>query len=360
MHGARTIKKGAFMNFYNQQKSFYCGVDLHARNIYICIIDKKRNILVHRQLSNQDTDIFLKILKPYKRDIVVACESCFPWYWLADLCADNGIEFIMGHALYMKAIHGGKVKNDRIDSHKIALLAQSGTFPLSYVYPREKRHLRDLLRRRLYFVNIKTKILSHIQIVNFQANNEAIGRLSKAKTRRLGVPSKFKDPDIKKTVESDLDMISHYDRIINDLEEYILARAKENHSKELAILMSVRGIGEIIGLTILLEIDTLDRFPSHQKLASYSRLVKCIHESAGKKYGTGGAKIGNPYLKLAFSEASVYVAKFNPRIKKYLSKMESKFGKGKSKAILAHKIERAVYHMLKNGTVFDEDKFLRN
>ena len=99
---------------------------------------------MHKQLRNRDTELFLKILEPYKDNIVVAAESCFAWYWLADLCADQNIEFILGHALYMKAIHGGKSKNDRIDSNKIALLASNGMFPLAYVYPNQKENERLL------------------------------------------------------------------------------------------------------------------------------------------------------------------------------------------------------------------------
>ena len=140
------------MRFYSSKKKFYCGADLHARDIYICIMDQDHNILVHRRLRRQSTDLLLKILEPFKDSIVIGAESCFAYYWLADFCDDHEFEFILGHALYMKAIHGGKAKNDRIDSKKISLLIQSGMFPLAYVYPKEKRSLRDLLRRRLFFV----------------------------------------------------------------------------------------------------------------------------------------------------------------------------------------------------------------
>ena len=118
------------MNFYNPNKLFYCGIDLHARTIYICIMNKNRKVLVHRQIRNNSTDLFLKILQPYKHDLVIAAESTFAWYWLADFCVDNDINFVLGHALYMKTIHGGKAKNDRVDSKKITLLLQGGMFPL--------------------------------------------------------------------------------------------------------------------------------------------------------------------------------------------------------------------------------------
>ena len=348
------------MNFYNPNKLFYCGIDLHARNIYICIMNKDREVLVHRQIKNNSTDLFLAILQPYKHDIVVGAESTFAWYWLADLCADNDIDFVLGHALYMKAIHGGKAKNDRIDSKKIALLLQGGMFPLAYVYPKGKRAMRDLLRRRLHFVRLRGELFAHIQIVNYQNNNSPLPRLGNNKSIRNDVPHLFEKETTRKIVEADLDLIKYYDEFIPKMEWHIFSKTTQLYQKELAILSSARGMGKIIALTILFEVDSIERFPSVQDFASYSRVVKCTHESAGKKYGTGGAKIGNPYLKYAFSEAACLMAKYNPGIKTYLQKMERKHGKGKGKVILAHKIARAVYFMLKRNTVFDINKFLNN
>ncbi len=332
------------MRFYNAIRQFYCGVDLHARSIYICIMNKDRKVLVHRKLKNCSTDILLRILQPYKRDLAVSAESAFAWYWLADFCAENDIEFVLGHALYMKAVHGGKAKNDRIDSKKITLLMQGGMFPLAYVYPGEKRALRDLLRRRLHFVRLRGELFAHIQTVNYQNNNPSLPRLGNCKSARSNVADRFDNETTRKIVESDLEMIEYYDQLIPKLEWYIFSRTTQLYQKELAVLTSARGMGRTIALTILFEVDSIDRFSSVQEFASYCRVVKCTHESAGKKYGTGGAKIGNPYLKYAFSEAVYCMARHNPHIRKYLQKMERKHDKSKGKIILAHKIARDVRH----------------
>ena len=106
------------MNFYTKHHSFYCGIDLHAKQMFLCILDQKGDVLLHRNMPN-DLKLFLKLIKPFRSDIVVCCECIFCWYWLADFCHDNSIPFVLGHALYMKAIHGGKAKNDRIDSLKM-------------------------------------------------------------------------------------------------------------------------------------------------------------------------------------------------------------------------------------------------
>ena len=261
------------MRFYDSQKQFYCGIDLHARSIYLCLMDRERRVLVHRKLKNGSTDLLLKILQPYKHDLVVAAESCFAWYWLADFCADNDIEFILGHALYMKAIHGGKAKNDRIDSKKIALLVQGGMFPLAYVYPKGKRALRDLLRRRLHFVRLRGELFAHVQIVNYQNNNRPLPRLGNNKSIRDEVPELFENETTRKIVESDLDLIKYYDEFIPKLEWHIFSKTTQLYQKELAILSSARGMGRIIALTILFEVDSIDRFPSVQDFASYARVT---------------------------------------------------------------------------------------
>ena len=116
------------MNFYTRQHKHYCGIDLHAKAMYVCILDPQGTKLVHKNLPTTP-DAFLRIIAPYREDLVVGVECMFTWYWLADLCQQEGIAFVLGHALYMKAIHGGKAKNDKIDAHKIVVLVRGGMCP---------------------------------------------------------------------------------------------------------------------------------------------------------------------------------------------------------------------------------------
>ncbi len=119
------------MQFYNQQHKYYCGIDLHARKMYICIINHKGKVKVHMNIKT-DSELFFELVLPFMEDIIIGVESVFCWYWLTDLCAEHQIPFTLGHALYMKAIHSGKTKNDKIDSYKIALLLKDGNFPTAY------------------------------------------------------------------------------------------------------------------------------------------------------------------------------------------------------------------------------------
>jgi transposase len=129
------------MRFYTKPHQFYGGIDLHARTMYLCILNQDGEIMMHRNMKAAP-EPFLKTIAPYREDLVVCVECLFTWYWLADLCAREEIAFVLGHALYMKAIHGGKAKNDTIDAHKIAVLLRGGMLPQAYVYPAEMRGRR--------------------------------------------------------------------------------------------------------------------------------------------------------------------------------------------------------------------------
>lgn len=345
------------MRFYTKQHKFYCGIDLHTRKMYVCVLGSAGEIMVHRNLDT-DANAFLELIAPYREDIVVAAECMFTWYWVADLCAAEGIPFILGHALYMKAIHGGKSKNDKIDSHKIAVLLRGGMLPQAYVYPEKMRATRDLLRRRNHLVRKRAELFAHIQNTKSQYNlPEDLGRIAKPKNRH-GVIERFDDPSVRKSMEVDLRMIEAYDRIIIPLERDIIKTANGHNALSYNLLQTIPGVGRILALVMLYEIEAIDRFETVQDFASYARLVKCAKESNGKKYGSSGKKIGNAHLKWAFSEASVLFLKGNEPAKKYLDRLAQKHGKGKALSILAHKLGRAAYYMLKNKVAFDRDKFL--
>ena len=284
----------------------------------------------------------------------------FSWYWVADLCREKKIAFVLGHALYMRAIHGGKAKNDKIDSHKIAVLMRGGMFPEAYVYPREMRGTRDLLRRRMHLMRKRSELLAHIHNTNSQYNLPEIQKNLRYAFNRQGIAERFTDPSVSKSIELDLNLIQFYDQELGKIEWYIQKQAKACDLHSLILLRTVPGIGEILSLVILYEIHTIDRFPSVQDFSSYCRLVKCKKESAGKSYGTTGRKIGNAYLKWAFSEAAVLFLRKNPPAQVWLEKIANRHNKARALTILAHKLGRAVYFMLQRKTVFDQKKFLNS
>ena len=163
------------MRFYNRPHRHYCGIDLHVKTMYLCILDATGQVLLHRVVATTP-EAFLTAVAPYREDLVVAVECMVTWYWLADFCAAQGITFVLGHALAMKAIRGGKAKNDKIDAHKIAVLLRGGLLPQSYMYPAAMRATRDLLRRRLHLVRKRGRLLAHIQNTRAQHNLPAFER----------------------------------------------------------------------------------------------------------------------------------------------------------------------------------------
>jgi transposase len=345
------------MRFYNREHQYYCGIDLHVKTMYVCIIDAAGRVLVHRNVPSTPAAL-LEVVAPYRADLAVAAECMFTWYWLADVCAAEGIAFVLGHALAMKAIHGGKAKNDKIDSHKIAVLLRGGMLPQAYVYPAAMRSTRDLIRRRLHLVRKRGQLLAHIQNTRAQYNLPEFGRKLAYKANREGVVEHFDDPSVQKSIEVDLALINHYDALVTDLELTIVREAKRHDADAFHRLRSVPGIGKVLALTILYEIHDIARFDRVQEFASYARLIKCSKESGGQKLGTGGAKMGNVHLKWAFSEAAVTFLRHNSAGQKLRARLEKKHGKGKALSILAHKIGRAVYYLLSRGTVFSMEKFL--
>ena len=347
------------MNFYTNQHQYYCGVDLHARTLHVCILDQLGEVLVHRGIP-ATPEAFLRLVKPYREDLVVGAECMFTWYWLADWCLEHEIHFVLGHALYMKAIHGGKTKNDKIDSDKIARLLRGGTMPQAYVYPSSMRSTRDLLRRRMYLVHKRAELLAHIQNTNSQYNLAPFGKKLAFPANRRGVAERFTDLGARKSVEVDLAMLEQFDPVIQDLELYLVRHAKVNDPQMYFRLQTVKGVGKALGLVLMYEIHDINRFPRVQDFVSYSRLVKCEKTSAGKSYGHSGNKIGNAHLKWAFSEAACLFMRASDQAKKFVAKREQKHGKGKAMGILAAKMGRSVYQMLRKGDAFDEKVFFAN
>ena len=263
--------------------------------------------------ATMTSTFFLKLVAPYRHDLTVCAECMFGWYWLADACQAAGLHFVLAHALYLKAIHGGKNKNDRIDSEKIAHLLRTNLIPPGYVYPAEKRPLRALLRQRLLYVWNRSELLSRIQSHQLAYNRPTLRQnLYNREAWTEQLLASEPDPVRQLALQNDLALIGHYDAQLAILEKELLKLTKQTASRDFTLLQTTPGIGDYLGLTILHEIGDIARFPTVKDFLSYCRLVKGTVASAGKIKGLRGAKLGNPYLRWAFGEAAV-VAKRDRR-----------------------------------------------
>ena len=281
------------MKYYTSSTEFNCGIDLHARQMYVCVMDRQGKKRVHTNVKDNDFSFFLKLVEPYKHDLTVCCECMFGWYWLADACQAAGLTFVLAHALYVKAIHGGKNKNDRIDSEKLTHLLRSNLIPPAYVYPADKRPLRALLRQRIFYVWRRAELLARIH-----SHQLAHNRLPARQTRRTRDPWEEQllgaedNPLRQIALKNDLAMIRHFDQQIFALEEELQRQTKKVASRDYALLQSVPGIGENLGLTILYEIGDINR----SSMAAADPAGSFAQGSGGRAVGVGDGGVDSNFF----------------------------------------------------------------
>ena len=344
--------------FSHQQHRFSCGVDLHARTLALCILDA-RGAILQQQTIAASPDTFLKALTPFRDGLALAWECMFACYGLADLPKQEKSPFVLGHARYLKALHGGKAKTDKSDAPKIAVLLRGGMLPQAYVYPKGLRETRDLLRRRTFLVRRRVEALVHLSNTNSPYTRPPFPKKLAAAAHRaeLDLVERFTDPSVQKNVGVDRALIDADDAQIADLELYLSRTAKVDDPQADHRLRSVPGMGKVLALVLLSESHDIGRFPEVGSFLSYARRVRCVHESAGKKQGTGGNKIGNAHLKWAFSEAACLLLRQREQAKKWLARREKKHGQARALGVLAARLGRAVYHLLRKREVFDRQRF---
>jgi len=347
------------MSFYNTQHELYCGVDLHSRRMYVCIIDSDGKTVFHKNLHSNPQDLSNALAPFRQRDIVLAVESTFNWYWLADACDELNIPFVLGHAFGMKAIHGGKTKNDKQDSLKIAQLLRGGNLPVAWAYPKSMRAQRDLCRRRCYFTRQRAELQAHVRNTGMQHNVACPSGQLRYASNQEGLTELFPSAALQLSITTDLEMINALTAQITRLEKTLVRMAQFDDPGMFYRLKAVPGIGDILALVILYEIGDIKRFRRAGDFLSYARLVPGQHSSAGKNYGSPGRKQGNPQLKWAFSEAVSLLLRDSVPTKSAFAKLEKRHGRGKALSILAARLGRALYLVLKRGAIFNEHEFLR-
>jgi transposase len=173
------------------------------------------------------------------------------------------------------------------------------------------------------------------------------------------VTEHFPDRHVRRSVEADLALLDDYDEVVSGLKLHLERTAKTHDAHTFYLLKTVPGIGKILGLTLLYEIYSIERFPRVQDFLSYCRLVRPTKTSAGKRTGdASGKKIGNAHLRWAFSEAVAGLLRDSIEVKRLKARLEKKYGEGRSLSILAARLGRSVYHTLRKREAFDMSRFL--
>jgi transposase len=335
--------------------TFYCGIDLHSKKSHVCIIDKDGKKVKEENLNNNLT-LILEFLKPFGKDVHIAIESTINWYWIVDGLMEAGYDVKLAHTLGLHMITGAKVKTDRRDAFKLAKLLRMGEIPEAYIYPKEKRPLRDLLRRRVELVQERAACYSslRVQFIKYNLNTMSLTDLKQflpADINIMPIPQELKDYCLM-TLQR-VDLLSNQ---IHQLDTYLKGVALED--PKFKILLTLPGVLYVLGLMIYYEIGDISRFSNVRQFVSYCRLIPGISQSSDKVKRGKGSNQGNHYLKFAFTQAASIAVRYYPKLKKFRDKHANR-RKGNAatmiaNCILAHKIAIATFHMMKEGGPFDE------
>ena len=320
---------------------FYSGIDLHKDNCFITTINDVGDVVKQERVPNIPEAVlgYFGSLGGTHKTVV---ESTISWYWLSDLLEDHGIELMMAHAKYLKAISYAKLKTDKVDSHTLATLLRMNLIPQAHKISRELRDIRDVMRARLRYVQKRTRCIVAIHTIGRKFNCD-----DQIAIDRQTIPSQLPE-----AYRLQLQMLFHQ---ISLLTEQILSLEKFLHpvlipNDDIQRLLLVPGIGKTTAFTIYLEIDGIQRFPSDKHFVSYCRLVPGAKNSNKTLAHRSGCKDGNKYLKIAFSDAAVRALQYYAEIKAFYRKKVRRSNEPIARTLVAKELARIVYYVLKNKT----------
>ena len=331
--------------------SLYSAIDLHGNNNVTLVMDEQDQVIYQKRLTNH-LPLVLEKLVPFQDQLQgIVVESTYNWYWLVDGLMEAGYRVHLANPTAIQQYSGLKYTDDHSDAHWLAHLLRLGLLPEGYIYPKEQRPLRDLLRKRGQLVKQQTSNVLSMQ--NIIVRNTG-SRLSVNQIKTLtphDIEALLPHEDQVLALSSALRVTTCLAEQIQLVETRVQSRIKKTPLYEL--VQSVNGIGPILAQTILLETGDIRRFASVGDYASYCRLVNSTKVSNGKQKGKGNVKNGNKYLSWAYSEAAHYAVRFNPEIQRFYQRKVSKTKVPVAYKTVAHKLSRACYHIMRHHVPFD-------
>ena len=329
----------------------YGGIDLHSNNNVIVLADEQDQVVLRRRLPNE-LDRVLEALAPYHKDIKgLVVESTYNWYWLVDGLIEAGFWVHLANTAAIVQYKGLKYTDDDSDARWLAKLLRLGLLPVGYIYPKEQRAIRDLLRKRGQLVRQKTANLLSVQNIITRNRGRSYSANDVKKLTPEVVEQLLPDQNISLTVKSNLVVMGALSEAITQIEKTVKTQVRPY--PEYQGLIDVSGIGTILGLTITLETGDINRFAKVGNYASYCRCVGSKRISNCKTKGRGNTKNGNKYLAWAYMEAANFAVRYNPQIKRYYQRNKAKTNGMIAIKTVAHKLARACYYILRDGAEFD-------
>jgi len=332
----------------------YAAIDLHSNNGVLTVIDETDKILRQKKLPNRLTE-FVRELEPFRATLQgVAVESTFNWYWLVDGLVEHRFPAVLVNTAAIQQYEGLKHSDDQYDAWWLAHMMRLGILPTGHIYPREERAVRDLLRKRATLVHQRTANILSVQ--NLEQRNRGV-KISSKEVKKLTtarIAELYSNEDLALALSTTTKIIEACTEQIKRLERAVLAKARLR--EEFKLLLTVWGIGEVLGLTIMYEAGTMDRFAGPGNFASYCRCVDAQRLSNGKKKADNNGKNGNKYLAWAFVEAAHYAVHYYPEAKSFYDRKAAKTKAVVAIKAIAHKLARAAYHVLHDRQPFDPKK----
>ncbi len=329
----------------------YCGIDLHSTNSVVAVIDEDDRRVFERRLANE-LELVVEALAPY-RESLCGCvvESTYNWYWLVDGLMDEGFRVHLANTAALRQYDGLKYSDDHSDARYLAHLLRLGILPEGHIYPRERRAVRDLLRRRLQLVRSRTvQVLSVQGSVARHTGRRLSGNAVKALDEER-IVELFGVGPVAQSIAVSCALIGEFERAVERLEReaHRLMRGESAYR----VLTTMPGVGRVLGLTIALETGDVGRFADAGHYASYARCVKSERWSNGRRKGEGNRKSGNRYLAWAFIEAAHFAIRYERTIQRYYERKRAKTHPLVALKAVAHKLARAAFHMMREGTRFE-------
>jgi len=329
----------------------YGAIDLHGDNGYCAILDQDQRRVFGKRLHN-DIEEVAASLGPYRDELVgIAVESTYNWYWLVDGLQARGYRVHLVNTAGVQQYEGLKYSDDRRDALFLANLLRLQILPEGYIYPKEERGVRDLLRKRMLLVRQRT---THIlSLENLIARNTGTQISARVATRmnEEDVAGMIADPHVRMSAQMNIEAIRFFSERIRVVEKAVLAeqQLEDDHQH----LLTVPGIGPIMAMTIALETGDIGRFPGAGNYGSYSRCVKSERKSNEKPKGKGNEKCGNRYLGWAYVEVAHFMLRSYPPAKSFYQRKANKRNTTVATKALANKIARACYYIMRDHTSFD-------
>lgn len=333
----------------------YTGIDLHSRNNYLAIIDKSGKRKYKSKLPNEREQI-LAALRPYKYDVAgIVVESTYNWYWLVDMLQEEGYRVHLANPAAIQQYKGLKYKDDRHDAYWLAEMLRLGILPEGYIYPREDRPVRDLLRKRGHLVRLRMSLIVSLQNIISRNNGfkVKVNDIKALKTDRTA-PLLDRHEDIAMAGRISKETINYLTRKIREIEAVV--EKKVSLRDPYGYLLTIPGIGKILGLTIMLESGPVSRFKEAGNYVSYCRKVSSAWISNDKRKGKGNTKSGNKYLAWAYSEAAEMARRLHAEPRAYYNRKMQKTNSMVAHNALAHKLARAAYFIMRDGVPFMPEK----